>query len=158
MLLHSQHCFCCHNSCRSLLPLNLQRLPAIVFGFRTCSHYRWGVLHRTYHCMCHYRCEYCFDYIFAGITEIVLRWSSLWSKPRSHRRYHVPPKYSTTNLMRYMRLHVPTAFFTRLHALTAFFMRLHALAHARFAPADISPRWRYLLTSLSTIYWRHPPR
>ena len=35
VLLHSQHRFRRHNSCRSLLPLNLQCLPAIVFGSKS---------------------------------------------------------------------------------------------------------------------------
>ena len=34
VLLHSQHRFRRHNSCCSLLPLNLQCLPAVVFGSR----------------------------------------------------------------------------------------------------------------------------
>ena len=86
VLLHSQHRFCHHNSCCSLLLLNLQRLPTVVFGFWTCSHCRWEVLHRIDHCTCHYHREYCTDYVSTGITEIVLRQSTLWSKPHSYRR------------------------------------------------------------------------
>ena len=40
VLLHSQHRFRRHNSRRSLLPLNLQRLPTIVLEFQTCSRCR----------------------------------------------------------------------------------------------------------------------
>ena len=131
VLLHFQHRFRRHNSCCSLLLLILQRLPKVVFGFRTCSRCRWGVLHHTNPCRCHYCREYCSDYVSVGITKIVLRQSTRWWKPRSHWRYHAPSLATQI-------------FCAQAHtflALTAFFTRLHALACARFAPVDVSPRW-----------------
>ena len=88
MLLHSQHRFHRHNSRRSLLPLNLWRLPIVVFGFRTYSHCRWGVLHRIDYCMCRHHHVYYSNYIFGGIAKIVLRRSTRWWKPHSHQRPH----------------------------------------------------------------------
>ena len=106
VLLHSQHRFRHHNSRRSLSSLNLWRLPAVVFGFRTCSRCCWGVLDRTDHCTCHHRCKYYSDHIFGGITKIVLRWSTYWWKPRSHRRPHVP---SCATQSFCVKAHVPHA-------------------------------------------------
>ena len=92
MLLHSQHRFRRHNSHRSLLPLNVQRLPAVVFGFWTCNRCRWGVLHRIDYYTCHLRCVYCSDYISRGITKIILCRSTCRWKSHSHRRPHAPSR------------------------------------------------------------------
>ena len=92
MLLHSQHHFRRHNSRRSLLPLNLRCLSAVVFGFRTCSHCCWEIPQRKDHYTCHHHRKYCSNYVSANITEIVLRWSTCWWKPRSHRRPHTPSR------------------------------------------------------------------
>ena len=92
MLLHSQHHFCRHNSRRSLLLLNLRCLSAVVFGFRTCSRCRWEIPQHKDHYTCHHHRKYYSDYVSASITEIVLRRSTCWWKPRSHRRPHMPSR------------------------------------------------------------------
>ena len=106
MLLHSQHRFHRHNSHRSLLPLNLRCLPAVVIGFQTYSRCRREVLHRIDHCTSHHRHEYYSNYISAGITKIVLRRSTRWWKPHSHRRSHAP---SHTTQSFCVKAHTPYA-------------------------------------------------
>ena len=85
VLLHSKHRFCRHNSRRSLSLLNLQRLPAIVSEFWTCSHCRWGVLHHRLLHMSSSACVLHFWYVSPrGITKIFFSWSTRQLKPHSH--------------------------------------------------------------------------
>ena len=109
MLLHSQYRFRHYNSHRSLSPLNLWRLLAVVFGFWTCSRCCWGVLHRTDHCTSHHCHEYCSDYISAGITEIVLLQSTRRWKPRSHRRLHAPSCITQSFCVKAHAPHAPSS-------------------------------------------------
>ena len=109
MLLHSQHHFRCHNSHHSLSSLNLRRLPAVVFRFRTYSRCRRGVLHRIDHCTSHHRHEYCSDYISAGITEIILRRSTRRWKPHSHRRPHAPLRATQSFCVKAHAPHAPSS-------------------------------------------------
>ena len=92
VLLHSQHRFRHHNSRHNLLPLNLRRLRAIVFGFQTYSRCRWGVLHCRNYCTSCLRRVYCSNYISRGITKIVLHRSTCRWKPCIHQRPHTPSR------------------------------------------------------------------
>ena len=125
MLFHSKHRFRYHNSHRSLSPLNLRHLPAVVFGFRTCSRCHWGVLHCADHCTSHCRREYCSYYIFAGITEIILRRSTRQWKPRSHRRPYAPS-----------------------HATQSFYVKAHVSHAPSLTPADVT---RDVIRATSTL-------
>ena len=109
MLLHSQHGFCRHNSRRNLLQLNLGRLPAIVFRFRTCNRCRWGVLHHTNRCTCHHHREYCSNYVSTGITEIILHRSTCWWKPRSHWRPHMASRATQIFCVKAHAPHAPSS-------------------------------------------------
>ena len=107
VLLHSQHCFHHHNISCNLSPLNLQRLPIIFLGFRTCKHHRWGVPHRKDHCSSHHRLEHCSDLFFAGTTEIVLCQSTQPWKSRSQRSAHAPACTATVICVESHALHAP---------------------------------------------------
>ena len=123
MLLHSQHRFRRHNSCRSLLPLNLQCLPAIVFGSKSVA----TVVEESYIAQTTTRVITVVNIALITFLQVSLRLfcadlhaSGSLAAIRDGTRPHVPPKYSVPNLTHYTRLHV--------------------LTRARFAHADINPR------------------
>ena len=150
-LLHSQYRFHRHNSCRSLSSLNLQRLPAVVLEFQTCSRCRWGVLHYTDYCTCCHRCLYCSDCISRGITKIIFNRSTRRWKPCSHRSLqalsHAAQRFCVS------ALRVPRVD-KLLHALPCADYILHAPPRARSALADVSPKWRH---HCHVTCWHHRP-
>ena len=150
MLLHSQHRFRRHNSCCSLLPLNLWRLLAVVLEFRTCSCCRWGVLHRTDYCTCRHRRSYCSDCISRGITKIVFSWSTRWWKPRSHRRRHVPScvaqRFCVSAPHTVLSSNWHHLWHHQCHSTLATSASSHLLTLVPRHPADRWPRWLEPLT------------
>ena len=167
--LQSQHRFRHHSSRRSLSPLNLRRLSAVVLGFRTCSRRCQGVSHCTDHCPLHLRCKYCSVYVCKGTTEIVLCRSTQSWKPRPQRRLHAPPRAAKRFCLEAHALHAPPTrhytsgfFFTRSHAPHPQVTRSHAPSRATtllltsLLMSSTSALVVPLLTSLAYVSrWRH---
>ena len=113
-----EYCFRHHNNRRSLSPLNLWRHPAVVLGFRTCSHRRYGVSHCRDHCCLHHRYKHCSDYGFEGTTKIVLHRSTKSWKPQCCWRLHVPPRAAQSFCMVDHAPHAPPRTVSSDHTLS----------------------------------------
>ena len=146
-----QHRFRHHNNRRSLSLLNLQRHPAVVLGFRTCSRRCWGVSHCIDHCRSHHCYKNCSNYSFEATTEIILRRSTKPWKPQRRQRPHAPPRTAQSFCTVDHALHEPSRASRICHVSPRAATCLHAPAHASFL----------LLTSALgdiicyVIYWRH---